>query len=277
MIIRLGGEPQPVQVECGRVHRVRRRAVEPRPRRCRSPRAPRRTPRPGSSKRPSTPRCPSYERYRSRGKEWRPGCRWCIWDSSSVSGMGPGGRSETSMVEGVGDQRLERDLVQRVAAGDLMRRRVDARADVVEQVQLGHRIAVVGHRWGRSVGTDGSGRPGKTGIPSANGWVRLNHSARPASPDRPRGRHPGSSPRWRKPTRPLRSDMGFGVPADPPGRGAGGRSPVRRLRVRGRKAEVVAHHRTAKHAVDEPGQGGGAPRARCATTTMVAPMIAGMA
>src|SRR5262249_12092742 len=44
----------------------------------------------------------------------------------------------------IGDQALERDLVERRAVEDLMGRRVDVCADVVDQVVLAHRVAVVG-------------------------------------------------------------------------------------------------------------------------------------
>ena len=43
----------------------------------------------------------------------------------------------------VGDEPLEADLVERVAARDLVRRRVDVRADVVEHAVRRHRVAVV--------------------------------------------------------------------------------------------------------------------------------------
>ena len=45
----------------------------------------------------------------------------------------------------VGHEPLERDVVERLAAGDLVRRRVHVRADVVEQVVLRHPVAVVLH------------------------------------------------------------------------------------------------------------------------------------
>jgi hypothetical protein len=45
------------------------------------------------------------------------------------------------VADGLGDERLERGLVERGTAGDLVRGRVDVCPDVVEQVVLGHRVA----------------------------------------------------------------------------------------------------------------------------------------
>ena len=47
--------------------------------------------------------------------------------------------------DGVGNEPVELDLVERVAACDLVRGRVHVRADVVEQVVVGHRISVLLH------------------------------------------------------------------------------------------------------------------------------------
>jgi hypothetical protein len=45
--------------------------------------------------------------------------------------------------ERVGDEALERDLVEGVAAGNVVGGRVDVRADVIEQVQIRHRVAIL--------------------------------------------------------------------------------------------------------------------------------------
>jgi hypothetical protein len=65
----------------------------------------------------------------------------------------------------VGYQPVELDLIERVAAGDLVRRCVHMRPDVVPQAILRHRVTVLLHPRGRSEGR--AGKPGKIGIPSS--------------------------------------------------------------------------------------------------------------